>query len=618
MSLQRSKSPIVFAFFANTELLILKYPRKNHFFWGIFVTMMRRKQNNNQTDRLKSSLSIGLFFVFYFVSIVVSTAQSVKLPNCAFDSINVIQFPDTINAKPWIDNLKNALQNGNIQILHIGDSHVQSGAMSAATRAKLQKVYGDAGYGLLFPYAAAKTYSPRGYKSRYIGEFEFCKSFQPHPQFPMGLSGATVKTRNPKSLLRIFQLPALPLNTQYELTLWVPNTDSLYASVVRVGGKEIVLQKEVDSAHLSVARLIGTFPATDSFQIALKKTNSHQEYWMLYGMELRLLEEVGLLYHGAGMGGARIESVLNSSVVAAQIQDLSPQIVVVDLGTNDFVPLSQFPDKLEVQLKSLILKIKSAAPNAMVILVSPMDMYFHGKKVPHTFAYSQMLAAVAGEMHCGLWDWYWIAGANKAVSQWQQKKWLSSDGIHMTEPGYWVKGDLLAGALLDLIKSGLNADSLIAKNWLNYDSLWNLKYPSQKVLVKPRVVPVSGDLILPNMKGAKNRTTAVIKDKPNVIAKTTPTKVSKTKVESPFVNPKVAVNNSVQTPNLNRGSSGPPTVLKVMRHTVKAGETVQDLAFQYDVNAVDIKKWNGLSGNQITPGKTIVIRKMIPVGPRSR
>ena len=565
---------------------------------------------NNQGDKARLSLLIVLFLGLLVFSFNRSHAQTAPLPNCAFDSVNAIQFPDTIQAKQWIDNLKHAMQNGKIQIVHIGDSHVQSGAMTAATRSKLQKVYGDAGYGLLFPYAAAKTYSPRGYKSRYIGDFEFCKSFQPHPQFPMGLSGATVKTRNPKSLLRIFQLPVLPLNTQYQLTLWVPNTDSLFTSIVKIGGKEILLKKEVDSTHLSVARLTGIFAATDSFQIALKKTLSHQQYWMLYGMELRLLDEVGLLYHGAGMGGARVESVLNSTVVEAQIHDLSPQIVIVDLGTNDFAPLAQFPDKLAQQLKSLILTIKRAAPNTMVILVSPMDMNFHGKKVPHTFAYSQMLASLAEELHCGLWDWYWIAGANKATIQWQQKKWLSADGIHMTEPGYWVKGALLADALLDFIHLGLESDSLVPKKWFNYDLLWNQKYPEQQVVVKPRIQSKIGNGMDSKSKSGSSE---VLVTKPTVKVKSAPKSV----VESPFVNPKVAMNNASSSNSINSASST-PMVLKVMRHTVKLGETVQDLAFQYDVNPNDIKKWNRISGNQIPAGKTIVIRKMIPVGPRTR
>ncbi len=616
MNLLRNRTSIVVAFFTKNEFIFLKYPRKNHFFWGIFVAVIFGEQKNNQRDRRKIFVILGLVFLFNFSSVAYTAAQSVNLPQCAFESVNSIQFADTLKVKEWIANLKAAQQNGTIQVLHIGDSHVQSGAITAATRAKLQKIYGNAGFGLLFPYAAARTYSPRGYKSRFIGEFEFSKSFQPYPKFPLGLSGATVKTVSPKSVLRILQLPVQPLNTQYKITLWVPNSDSLFATMVKVGGREYLMQKEVDSSHLNVARLQGIIPAMDTFQVAVRKTNVNQQYWMLYGMEIEVLNQPGLIYHGAGMGGARLESVLNSTVVEAQIQDLSPQIVIVDLGTNDFAPLMNYPDKLATQLQVLIAKIKGAAPNAMVVLVSPMDMYFHGKKVPHTFAYSQMLAATAKNMHCGLWDWYWIAGANKAALQWQQKKWLSGDGIHMTEPGYWVKGDLLADALLDLIHSGLMGDSLIEKNWLNYDSLWNLKYPNNRVSIQPRMADDNKQFTMVGV--TKSVSNATVNASPKVSQKTIPKSSTKTKVESPFVNPKVAVTKVARSQIESPNSSSSPTVLKVLRHTVKPGETLQDLAFEYDVNPTDIKKWNKLSGNQLLPGKTLVIRKMIPVGPRTR
>ncbi len=48
-------------------------------------------------------------------------------------------------------------KSGKINIVHIGDSHIQADLFTAKIRSQFQKVYGNAGFGFTFPYSVAKT-----------------------------------------------------------------------------------------------------------------------------------------------------------------------------------------------------------------------------------------------------------------------------------------------------------------------------------------------------------------------------------------------------------------------------------------------------------------------------
>ena len=52
---------------------------------------------------------------------------------------------------------------GVINIVHIGDSHIQADYFSGMLRMCLQKQFGNAGRGLIFPYKVAKTNEPYNY-----------------------------------------------------------------------------------------------------------------------------------------------------------------------------------------------------------------------------------------------------------------------------------------------------------------------------------------------------------------------------------------------------------------------------------------------------------------------
>ncbi|WP_025836809.1 hypothetical protein [Porphyromonas cangingivalis] len=79
--------------------------------------------------------------------------------------------------------IREGLKSGNsvVEVIHLGDSHTQSGYLTQVIRERLQAKYGDAGRGWLTPYKMARTNQLRlqhhfdGEKLE-VGEDQLCQS----------------------------------------------------------------------------------------------------------------------------------------------------------------------------------------------------------------------------------------------------------------------------------------------------------------------------------------------------------------------------------------------------------------------------------------------------------
>ncbi len=639
------------------------------------------------SERLRLVFCIWLFWIPFHL---LAQTEDIKMPEGSLPMLNLIQYGDSSKITQWNERRRQSeIQGMPLQILHIGDSHVQSGALSLVARKQLQQVFGSGGLGLAFPYSAAKTYTPRGYKTRFTGKYTFAKSFTLPPKLPLGLLGATIKTSDPTARLRFLNLPPAPVNTKFMVEIWADGSDSMfqlqvwdgkawqtmdvvsqspfYTQTVAEGGNRVLSDTTTDAVELVNAELpVSTIffedwkvyrsaiSISDSVVIRFQKLNEKQRQIEIYGVNIYTVADLGndstmaaaqpsgLLYHSVGMGGARFESLLYESLLPQQLQYLNPQLVILDFGTNDVAPLATYPEKLREQIEMAIDIIQHALPNSLVLLVTPMDMEYRGKKVVHTYPLAEEIKEIAQQKGCLLWNYYWITGAKGSLTRWQADKKVSSDGIHMTEPGYWLKGNLFATSMLELMSS-VNTGNLPMQRWLNEDSVWlvwnGILSEKQKRKSKPVITPslLEKSAVLPQSrdvspakaitKSDPTKTTSgtgapqksgIVSSTPqkNVPVKSQPVN-NKPITTSPFINPQVAIANPRN--NSSMGSIEPnktKVVEKKMRHTVKPGEDIFDIAFEFGVTVAQIRKWNGLNSNNLQAGKVIVIIKSAPVGPR--
>ncbi|RMG58051.1 MAG: LysM peptidoglycan-binding domain-containing protein [Bacteroidetes bacterium] len=90
-----------------------------------------------------------------------------------------------------------------VNIVHIGDSHIQADWFSGYLRQALQQRFGSAGRGLVFPYRVAHTNSPLDLYSDSEVYWQCSRAIDRDPALPIGLCGFTLQTRDPHFQLQI-------------------------------------------------------------------------------------------------------------------------------------------------------------------------------------------------------------------------------------------------------------------------------------------------------------------------------------------------------------------------------------------------------------------------------
>src|SRR5215216_1585651 len=108
---------------------------------------------------------------------------------------NVIQ-----NAAHLDDFLEELLQlkltgKGKINIIHIGDSHIQADYMTDVVRRDFQTDFGNAGRGLIVPLRVAGTNEPANFRTSSANSWKVKRCVTPDYPLPIGIGGVTISTQ---------------------------------------------------------------------------------------------------------------------------------------------------------------------------------------------------------------------------------------------------------------------------------------------------------------------------------------------------------------------------------------------------------------------------------------
>ncbi|MDP5096135.1 MAG: peptidoglycan-binding protein, partial [Flavobacterium sp.] len=77
-------------------------------------------------------------------------------------------------------------KSGKINIVHIGDSHIQADLFTAKIRKEMQSVFGNAGFGFTFPYSVAKTNNSAPIRYSASGNFQSFRNLYADTTKPVG------------------------------------------------------------------------------------------------------------------------------------------------------------------------------------------------------------------------------------------------------------------------------------------------------------------------------------------------------------------------------------------------------------------------------------------------
>jgi len=388
--------------------------------------------------------------------------DSLKFPWYA-PSINYVQFYHKSAIKHFQQSL-NQSDKTKISIMHMGDSHIQSEIPTGVARQLLQQKYGDGGRGLVFPYSAAKTYSSIHYSSKHEGNWQYAKTLKVPPSIPLGIMGMSVKTEDSTASLTFTFNSKFP-STYKTLKLFC-NIDSLsYDLNVETDG--VVYPVEINAVRLPNNLpyvLVNIQSLSNVITLRCVKTAKPQKEFLFYGLEITNNEDKGIVYHSAGVGGSRFKGLLHIEKFNSHLKTINPDLVILDLGTNDFLYDDSIKSNLRAEIVDIVKNVRIATPLASILLCTTQDLYYKQKNIESCEKFSYLLQEIARELDCALWDWFWISGGPKVLKNWQAEGLARTDLIHLTNSGYKVKGKLLFDGIentMSYLKKYPNRDSLI-------------------------------------------------------------------------------------------------------------------------------------------------------------
>jgi len=441
-----------------------------------------------------------------------------------------------------------------VTILHIGDSHIHSDIFTGYVRVRLQNIFGSAGRGLMFPFCTAGTHATRDYRTTCTGNWTSAKSTEKTMLYDVGVTGVTARTTDVSATASIIFRPKVYSMKREPVilsVLYLPGPNAFDVNVTSGKNQWKIVDRDVDNGVIT-----GEIDwDSDTLTISFSAPDSIRNYFELYGIIAGYKQPTGLLYHSAGINGAAIQNLVGQKLIEKHISVLQPDLLILDLGTND-IYRGIFDESVVYKLlTSVIQRVRSVLPDVTILLLPPQDMYYKRRHVVSTESFSRLMQRVAKEKNCLFYNYFQVSGGKFSMLQWEKQQLGKKDRIHLTGEGYELKGKLFLVAFLDAYLKYLNKDGYSEENnSVVYDSACVSMWFADQQVYKVPPVPDS-------------------------------TEVTKT--------------NNTDSQSANTVSN---------THIVKKGESLGVIAQKYRVSVSQIQQWNNLSGTTIHPGQKLIIR----------
>jgi lysophospholipase L1-like esterase len=400
-------------------------------------------------------VQLRTFYVMAFLTIFIGQCHSQFRPPrveitdsdtvaCNFISqdSNIISLSGTLN--PVFEKLMAQRTGGGkkISIVHIGDSHILGNYLTHEVRSRLQREFGDAGRGFVFPYKLAGSNGPRDYlmetNCRWTGS-NCQRNLAAETEY--GISGFRLETNssNGELTFRLRDTATSETKLFSKITVFQTKDPENFELDVRDASSN-------QSAHLYLeddySKSFFFDKPVAQATISARKSNGKQMKLVIDGVSLEN-ELSGVIYHAIGVNGAKYMDFARARYFARQVAALEPDLIIFSFGTNEGQGNTP-AEYLLFTMNTLINKVKEHSPAARIMLTTPADSYLRGKGFnPYLNDVSRNIRQFAREKGYALWDLYQMSGGEQSAAAWKSNGLMSSDSVHYSRMGYAVQGKLL-------------------------------------------------------------------------------------------------------------------------------------------------------------------------------
>ncbi|MDQ1167421.1 LysM repeat protein [Flavobacterium sp. SORGH_AS 622] len=429
-----------------------------------------------------------------------------KIDTAAADAPLEGQFYNAKVLKSFFQKLeKNEDQkNQKINIVHIGDSHIQGDLMTNEIRKNLQQKFGNAGRGLVFPYQLAKTNG--SYNERFNSNrvWESYRNIYPFKNNPVGLSGIglwrdsggfvmemnikdpaykfnTIKIITPKNQNMFDLAVSSKVNSiqtterkvithkikkgevlgtiadKYNVSVAEIKRDNrLKSNNIRAGRTLKISTNETRAKTISMSEFVPLPIESDSYSHYYNSDNALSRIFLIpnkeasnYELNGLVLEKdsPGILYSGIGVNGAKFSDYNKYPLFFEQLKALHPDLLVFSLGTNESYEHLDSGNYIK-ELREFINNIKAQKIDAPIIIMTPPPSLLRRKPNTYIDDYTRQIIEIAQKDGFAVWDLYDEFGGMSGIKQLKVQGLIGPDWVHYSKKGYEKQGNLFTQAFL--------------------------------------------------------------------------------------------------------------------------------------------------------------------------
>ncbi len=341
---------------------------------------------------------------------------------------------------------------GNINIVHIGGSHVQAGMMSNTVRCRIMQQWPTlvGSRGMLFPYsAAARCNNPADYRIHCRERMQLNRCVAKEHPLPLGLCGIAVTAADTMTEVQVvMNEPRVDYATSRVVV--IGHSDSNVVPCLSIDGRTVYPSYVAAATERYVFNLSAP---TDSFAILLPCQPGQQ--FTLTGLYLGN-RQPGFTFSSIGVNGAAVPDYLRCTHFVRDLRMLHPDLVIFGIGINDAVPANFDTAAFRQNYLALIDSVRAANPDCAFLFVTNNDSFRKTGRRRYAVNTNGELARevfyrLAREVDGAVWDQYEVMGGQKSMDKWRIHKLAQTDRVHFTAAGYRLVGNLLADALLQAL-----------------------------------------------------------------------------------------------------------------------------------------------------------------------
>ncbi|MDO5759880.1 MAG: GDSL-type esterase/lipase family protein [Bacteroidota bacterium] len=395
-----------------------------------------------------------LVFILICLSTLICFAQQVEVKRYDFIDLSkdTIAYygnsKNTFNA--LFDKFRSMITYGQrqINILHLGDSHLQADLMSGETRKNFQSFFPglEGSRGMVSTYMKSR---PDSYKITYSSNWSSLNFLSNTNAENKGLWGVGVYTNTSRESISINVNNKNPI--KYDFNSFrvyhseLPKNDNLKIKNTNIAYQETYNKKEGYTEFL-------LSDYVSSIEIEVIKEGNDNFY--IYGFYFQNGNS-GVVYNVAGVNGARASHYNNAELFHSQLKSLDFDFIIISLGTNDtYEPGGE--NTFEKELLTLVKNIRKQYPYIPILLTTPTETWWHRRRINPRMAQTiKIINSVAEQGSCAVLDLYNIFGGYNSAKKMQSNNLMQKDLIHLTAEGYVLAGDLIYNALWQEIDKNL-------------------------------------------------------------------------------------------------------------------------------------------------------------------